>query len=90
MNLILTRRSLFRAIKKLEDEIEQHSRSLQSVTEKLIDTISYRLHEHRRSDLVGSQYHQCDQSPIEICVYDNSEDANHDSCLFCHQPEERK
>lgn len=29
-------------------------------------------------------------SPTGYCVYDNEEDPNHDDCIFCHDPRERK
>jgi hypothetical protein len=32
----------------------------------------------------------CDKSPTGFCAYDSREDAMHDCCLFCDEPEERK
>jgi hypothetical protein len=32
----------------------------------------------------------CDESPIEVCAYNDAEDPLHDECLFCGDPEERK
>ena len=41
--------------------------------------------------LVGDGYgHECDLSPIDICVYDVDEDPVMDTCVFCHLPQERK
>lgn len=37
---------------------------------------------------IGS--HKCMQSPIELCVYDDMNDAAWDECIFCHDPHERK
>lgn len=42
------------------------------------------------SDLVYSDMWHCDGSPTAHCVYDDAEDPANDSCLFCHQPYERK
>jgi hypothetical protein len=33
--------------------------------------------------------HDCHESPTGYCVYDDAEDMNHDSCLFCNDPQER-
>ena len=33
---------------------------------------------------------KCEQSPIDICIYDTKEDYLHDECVFCGKPEERK
>ena len=32
----------------------------------------------------------CEKSPVGKCVYDFYQDPCRDSCLFCHDPEERK
>ena len=32
----------------------------------------------------------CPTSPVLGCVYDPAEDPEHDRCIFCRQPEERK
>jgi len=32
----------------------------------------------------------CEKSPVGKCVYDFLEDPCMDSCIFCHDPEERK
>lgn len=41
--------------------------------------------------LVGDGYgHDCPQSPIHTCVYDEGEDPCMDTCLFCGDPWERK
>lgn len=37
-----------------------------------------------------SDYHDCENSPVGFCVYDEDEDPVRDMCLFCNQPEERK
>ena len=42
-------------------------------------------------EISGDNYdHECETSPIGICAYDDDEDPLHDSCVFCHQPYERK
>ena len=33
---------------------------------------------------------ECDLSPAKVCVYDSYKDTEHDSCLYCNEPEERK
>lgn len=33
---------------------------------------------------------ECKDSPIGICIYDDSKDPVHDFCVFCEMPEERK
>ena len=41
--------------------------------------------------LVGDGYgHDCPESPIHTCVYDEDEDPCLDTCLFCRDPWERK
>lgn len=35
-------------------------------------------------------FQTCFGSPIRVCVYDDNTDWRHDSCLICHEPEERK
>jgi hypothetical protein len=42
-----------------------------------------------KDDLVIGAW-DCDKSPIGKCVYDDPADRNHDFCLFCGDPEERK
>lgn len=34
--------------------------------------------------------HDCLKSPIESCVFDNTEDPGHCACLFCELPEDRE
>ncbi len=45
----------------------------------------------REPKLVGDGYgHECPESPIDTCVYDEDEDPCMDTCLFCGDPWERK
>jgi hypothetical protein len=37
-----------------------------------------------------SKIWECSDSPCGYCVYDYIDDPAYDTCLFCHQPEERK
>jgi len=39
---------------------------------------------------IGSGAHYCTASPVELCVYHRIHDSEHDDCIFCHEPEERK
>lgn len=39
---------------------------------------------------VGGGFWECEKSPVGICVYHRIYDRPHDSCIFCHEPEERK
>lgn len=32
----------------------------------------------------------CEKSPIGLCIYNHYKDRAHDSCVFCHDPAERK
>ena len=32
----------------------------------------------------------CHKGPVGLCVYDEFRDPQHDTCLYCHLPEERK
>lgn len=41
-------------------------------------------------DLHLGWYWECPSSPTAHCVYNEAEDAIHDFCLFCDDPEERK
>lgn len=34
--------------------------------------------------------HECKDSPIGLCVYDEDDDPSWDDCLICHGPHERK
>jgi len=38
----------------------------------------------------GHIFWSCKKSPVKTCIYDSLEDPVHDSCIFCHEPEERK
>lgn len=35
-------------------------------------------------------YWECPDSPTGRCIYNDKEDPEHDDCLFCHDPSERK
>ncbi|CAH7393383.1 hypothetical protein VCHA53O466_50060 [Vibrio chagasii] len=45
-------------------------------------------------DVSPSELHMgiqhCNESPVKICVYNESEDPAHDDCIFCGEPSERK
>lgn len=41
-------------------------------------------------DNLAIGFHDCPDSPIRQCVYDDHEDPRHDDCLFCQEPSERK
>ncbi len=36
-----------------------------------------------------SAKHECEPSPIGLCVYNDMTDPSHGRCVFCRQPEER-
>lgn len=42
------------------------------------------------NEISFSDFWKCSKSPTGMCVYDNIEDPAHDSCVFCHEPEDRK
>lgn len=42
------------------------------------------------SNIVFSDYWECEDSPLSGCVYNTSIDPCMDRCLICHEPHERK
>lgn len=42
------------------------------------------------SDLALGHGWECENSPTEHCIYIESQDSWHDSCIVCGQPSERK
>lgn len=40
--------------------------------------------------LTFSIYHECQASPVGVCLYDEYDDPARDCCLACGEPEERK
>lgn len=40
--------------------------------------------------LTFSIYHECEASPVGVCLYDEYDDPARDCCLVCGEPEERK
>jgi len=59
---------------------------------ELLDTYGEVLREHavNPSNTVVPGTWDCEKSPVGKCVYDFFEDPCRDSCIFCHDPEERK
>lgn len=69
----------------MEEELESLETSIKQKKYDLIfDVTGLQASEIRIGDW------DCDKSPVGKCVYDIIEDSACDSCVFCHQPDERK
>lgn len=77
-----TRIEAFTARTKLEQEQIRIVREHMSTHPVVSDDDEYSGH-----FMLG--FHVCYGSPIGVCVYD-ADDLNCDTCLFCHDPQERK
>jgi len=52
-------------------------------------SLSHRPAEPFEEDELKLGPHEC-SGPLGLCVYDDTHDPRHDTCLFCSQPRERK
>jgi len=68
---------------KLDDSEENiRKEKLRLIKDKIGTTDPYWFH--------FSYEWECKNSPTKYCVYNDVEDAIHDFCIYCGEPEERK
>lgn len=74
------------------DEREDHRReepkefkTVQACMSYICDDLMFEL-----TDNISIGSHECKESPIGICFYNNREDPVWDNCLICGDPHERK
>ena len=70
------------ALIEAEGKLDRDEEALLRATEKVLGLYEF-------SDLViGVQ--ECYKSPVGWCLYRDGKDSNHDHCLCCGDPHERK
>jgi hypothetical protein len=83
---------------KLEEQLSELDEEQMWTVLRLVTENRDKILEYSKSFLLGAAFteddltlgvHSC-ESPIGICVYDDTNDPNHDHCLFCGDPRERK
>lgn len=80
-------------LNKLEEEIEFLSEELAKKEDELYEgrmEIITEFFDQKLTTHIVIGYHECKDSPIGICFYDNMEDPALDDCLICGEPDERK
>lgn len=77
---------------RLEEEITTLENQLSRKENELFETEMKIISEFFGQTVknIETGYHECKDSPIGICFYDNMEDPALDDCLICGEPDERK
>lgn len=77
------------AIAILDERIDELVDAIAAIEEAIFEDTANALG-RARDELDFSLEWGCPPSPNDTCAYDPEEDPANDSCLFCHQPAERK
>ena len=68
-------------IHDLKDKLEE--------IEELKSDIVFEITGVPREEQWVNEYMRCEDSPIGVCVFDNTDDPKHENCMFCNSDKER-
>ena len=75
---------------KLAQSLQIQGQKLYKQAGKLIEEIENELTKKEGLGKAIIGIWDCSKSPINLCVYDDLEDPDWDSCIYCFEPDERK
>ena len=79
-------KSLYAELENAQAEMFEAERKIDKARLNLVEAVAS--HYNIKNPVVGTW--ECENSPIDVCIYNHDKDPCHDYCLHCGGPDERK